>query len=175
MRVDVGVRRVRHRRVVGHVAGLCRWAGGVWSFAPGICACRARCTNRSPDISDSEEPSTNRQAESLDVSVRVARELLAPVHVGVSDTQPPIKRLSGAARAAFQAHDTAERSVQFHDASGTGGLMEPVDVLGDDSALACHDTIHELSIEHKAVMGRQGLVGRVAERCCHVPVGAGAY
>ena len=33
------------------------------TIATGICACRARCTNRSPDITDNEEPSTNRHAE----------------------------------------------------------------------------------------------------------------
>src|SRR6201999_4057446 len=68
------------------------------------------------------------------VSVRVAGGDLVPVQIGVGGTQPLSKRLPGAARAALQAHDPVKRSMQLHDVSGAGGLMQPVDVLRDDPA-----------------------------------------
>jgi hypothetical protein len=52
---------------------------------------------------------------------------LVPVQIEVGGTQPLIKRLPGAARAALQAHDTVTRPMQLHDVSGADGLMQPVD------------------------------------------------
>jgi hypothetical protein len=68
----------------------------------------------------------------LSVSVRVAGRDLVRAQIGVGGTQPLIKRLPGAARAALQAHDTVKCAMQLQDVSGAGGLMQPVDILGDD-------------------------------------------
>ena len=48
----------------------------------------------------------------LDVSIGIAgrdRDPV-PVHIGVGGTQPLIKRLTGAARAALQAHNPVKRA-----------------------------------------------------------------
>jgi len=61
----------------------------------------------------------------FNVSVRIADANLVPVQIGVGRTQPLIKCLPGAARAARQANDTVKRSMQLHDVSGAGGLISP--------------------------------------------------
>jgi hypothetical protein len=66
----------------------------------------------------------------LSVAVRLPGGRLGPLQIGVGGTQPPIKRLPRAERTAVQAHDTVKRSMQLHDVSRAGGLVQSVDILG---------------------------------------------
>ncbi len=87
----------------------------------------ARSTNRRPDMTVREEPSTK-----LHVAVRVDRG-----HRGreprVGGVKPFDQLLPSGGRAAVQAGDPGQVAVQLHHAVRTAGLVQTVHVLGDDA------------------------------------------